>query len=36
LLAVMGQSFDGGTDVQTPLERAIALVHTQAGRWPTS
>ena len=30
LLAVMGQSFDGGTDVQTPLERAIALVHTQA------
>jgi uncharacterized protein with von Willebrand factor type A (vWA) domain len=37
LLAVMGQSFDGGTDVQTPLERAIALVHTQAvgaGRHP--
>ena len=30
LLAVMGQSFDGGTDVQTPLERAITLVHTQA------
>jgi uncharacterized protein with von Willebrand factor type A (vWA) domain len=30
LLAVMGQSFDGGTDVQTPLERAISLVHTQA------
>jgi uncharacterized protein with von Willebrand factor type A (vWA) domain len=30
LLAVMGQSFDGGTDVQTPLERAIAGVHTQA------
>ncbi len=26
LLAVMDQSFDGGTDVQTPLERAIALV----------
>ena len=29
LLAVMGQSFDGGTDVQTPLERAVALVHRQ-------
>jgi len=27
LLAVMGQSFDGGTDVQTPLERAVAQVH---------
>ncbi len=26
LLDTMGQSFDGGTDVQTPLERAIALV----------
>jgi len=26
LLALMDQSFDGGTDVQTPLERAIALV----------
>lgn len=26
LLALMEQSFDGGTDVQTPLERAIALV----------
>jgi uncharacterized protein with von Willebrand factor type A (vWA) domain len=24
----MGQSFDGGTDVQTPIERAIALVQT--------
>ena len=30
LLAVMGQSFDGGTDVQTPLERAITLVQTEA------
>jgi uncharacterized protein with von Willebrand factor type A (vWA) domain len=30
LLDTMGQSFDGGTDVQTPLERAIALVRTQA------
>ncbi len=30
LLATMGQSFDGGTDVQTPLERAIELVGTQA------
>lgn len=26
LLDVMGQAFDGGTDVQAPLERAIALV----------
>ena len=30
MLAVMGQSFDGGTDVQMPLERAVALVHNQA------
>ncbi len=30
LLDLMGQSFDGGTDVQTPLERAITLVRTQA------
>jgi uncharacterized protein with von Willebrand factor type A (vWA) domain len=30
LLDTMGQSFDGGTDVQTPLERAIELVSTQA------
>ena len=30
LLAVMGQSFDGGTDLQTPLERAISRVQTQA------
>ena len=29
LLAVMGQSFDGGTDLQTPLERSIALVREQ-------
>ena len=27
LLDLMGQSFDGGTDVQTPIERAIALSH---------
>jgi uncharacterized protein with von Willebrand factor type A (vWA) domain len=26
LLALMDQSFDGGTDVQTPLERAVQLV----------
>jgi uncharacterized protein with von Willebrand factor type A (vWA) domain len=26
LLSLMDQSFDGGTDVQTPLERAVALV----------
>jgi uncharacterized protein with von Willebrand factor type A (vWA) domain len=31
LLDVMGQAFDGGTDVQAPLERAVALV--QAGGW---
>jgi uncharacterized protein with von Willebrand factor type A (vWA) domain len=29
-LDIIGQSFDGGTDVQTPLERSIALVQTQA------
>ena len=29
LLGLMAQGFDGGTDVQTPLERAVALVHTQ-------
>jgi uncharacterized protein with von Willebrand factor type A (vWA) domain len=32
LLELMGQGFDGGTDVQTPIERAIELVHTQAWR----
>lgn len=32
LLELMGQSFDGGTDVQTPIERAIARVHEQAWR----
>ena len=31
LLDVMGQSFDGGTDVQTPMERAIDQV--QTGGW---
>ncbi|MGA8516468.1 MAG: VWA domain-containing protein [Burkholderiaceae bacterium] len=30
LLDTMGQSFDGGTDAQTPLERANELVRTQA------
>ena len=30
LLDLMGQGFDGGTDVQTPIERAIELVHQQA------
>jgi uncharacterized protein with von Willebrand factor type A (vWA) domain len=30
LLDTMGMGFDGGTDVQTPLERAIELVQTQA------
>jgi len=29
LLDLMGQSFDGGTDVAAPIERAIALVHEQ-------
>ena len=29
LLDVMGQSFDGGTDVQTPIERAIEQVQQQ-------
>lgn len=28
LLDLMGQSFDGGTDVQSPIERAIELVQT--------
>ncbi len=32
LLDVMGQSFDGGTDVQTPLERAVACVRDKAWR----
>ena len=27
LLELMGQGFDGGTDVQTPIERAIERVH---------
>ncbi len=31
LLALMEQSFDGGTDVQTPLERAVMLV--QETQW---
>jgi len=31
LLDLMGRSFDGGTDVQTPLERAIETVH--EARW---
>jgi uncharacterized protein with von Willebrand factor type A (vWA) domain len=28
----MGQAFDGGTDIQTPIERAIERVH--EARWP--
>lgn len=32
LLTLLGQGFDGGTDVQTPIERAIAQVHTQGWR----
>jgi len=31
LLELMGRSFDGGTDVQTPIERAIETVH--EARW---
>ncbi|MDE2370713.1 MAG: VWA domain-containing protein [Burkholderiales bacterium] len=31
LLATMGQAFDGGTDIQTPIERALARVH--EARW---
>ena len=31
LMDLMGQSFDGGTDVQTPIERAIDSVH--EARW---
>ena len=34
LLDLMGQSFDGGTDVQGPIERAIALVH--QARWASA
>lgn len=30
-LALMGQAFDGGTDIQTPIERAIERVH--QARW---
>jgi len=31
LLALMGRSFDGGTDVQTPIERAVESLH--EARW---
>ncbi len=31
LLALMGQAFDGGTDVQAPIERAVQRVH--EARW---
>ncbi|MDZ5455996.1 VWA domain-containing protein [Azohydromonas lata] len=31
LLELMGQSFDGGTDIQTPIERALERVH--EARW---
>lgn len=34
LLELMGQGFDGGTDVQTPIERAIASVH--EARWSSA
>lgn len=32
LLDLMGQAFDGGTDIQTPIERAIDRVHEAAWR----
>ncbi len=32
LLELMGQGFDGGTDIQTPIERAIERVHDAAWR----
>ncbi len=31
LMSLMAQAFDGGTDIQTPIERAIATVHDE--RW---
>ena len=34
LLDLMGQGFDGGTDVQSPIERAIERVHEQ--RWASA
>ncbi len=34
VLELMGQAFDGGTDVQTPIERAIAAVH--EARWASA
>jgi uncharacterized protein with von Willebrand factor type A (vWA) domain len=34
MLELMGQSFDGGTDVQTPIERAIDRVHD--ARWSSA
>jgi len=30
LLALMGQAFDGGTDIQTPIEHALGRVHEAA------
>ncbi|MFM8345623.1 MAG: VWA domain-containing protein [Betaproteobacteria bacterium] len=34
LMELIGQGFDGGTDVQTPIERAIARVHER--RWASA
>jgi uncharacterized protein with von Willebrand factor type A (vWA) domain len=34
LLDLMGQGFDGGTDLQAPIERAVALVH--QARWASA
>ena len=34
LMALMGQAFDGGTDVQSPIERAIECVH--EARWASA
>jgi uncharacterized protein with von Willebrand factor type A (vWA) domain len=33
LFELLGQGFDGGTDVAGPIERAVAAVHDAAGRW---
>jgi len=34
LMSLMGQAFDGGTDVQSPIERAIECVH--EARWASA
>lgn len=34
LMDLMGQAFDGGTDIQTPIERAVDIVHD--ARWSSA